>query len=393
MSIGGYVSGTGHALFVLWLIAGWGLESEPLPFEFTEISVISAEDFAALSGGGQPDLPPSDPPAPVAPLPFFLVPNTPAGGSPPVPTEAPQATPPPEAETPPQPVAPTPPPAEVVPEAPPAPEPPAPFVPPPPDPSLQTSPRPMPRPAPRVAPEVVAPPPPDAQLDEETQEATQEAETPDVPAEAQEEVEDTTAPEEATDRIVTEADIPASAPETSIRPPVRPSRPAPQTGTDDAPTDTAAAEPEPDDAPDGAPDDALGDVLDDVVGDIADADAASAQPPRQGLAGGTLSASVLDGFKGQIRECWSLGSVSTTVLATRVTVAFSLTEAGMVDTSSIRMIEFEGGSQADADIAYRAARSALVRCQSYGSRSGYDLPGDQYDLWRNVEIVFDPSTM
>ena len=36
-----------------------------------------------------------------------------------------------------------------------------------------------------------------------------------------------------------------------------------------------------------------------------------------------------------------------------------------------------------------SARTAMLRCGA----SGYDLPADKYDQWREVEITFDPSGM
>lgn len=133
-------------------------------------------------------------------------------------------------------------------------------------------------------------------------------------------------------------------------------------------------------------DDAVNDVLADLENDTSPA-------PAPGAGGGELSQAATDGFLGQISQCWSIGSASTAVLQTQVTVAFSMTEAGLVDTGSIRMIGYSGGGQAEADIAYRIAKSALVRCQNFGGRSGYDLPRDQYNLWRNVELTFDPVNM
>ncbi|MDO7707324.1 MAG: energy transducer TonB, partial [Loktanella sp.] len=41
------------------------------------------------------------------------------------------------------------------------------------------------------------------------------------------------------------------------------------------------------------------------------------------------------------------------------------------------------------EIAFQAARRAILRCQS----GGYQLPADKYDQWKEVEITFDPSGM
>jgi hypothetical protein len=63
MSIGTTLSGTGHAVFLVWMVVGWGLSSDPPPFEVMDVSVVSGADFAAMTQGVQPDLPPSEPAA------------------------------------------------------------------------------------------------------------------------------------------------------------------------------------------------------------------------------------------------------------------------------------------------------------------------------------------
>ena len=40
------------------------------------------------------------------------------------------------------------------------------------------------------------------------------------------------------------------------------------------------------------------------------------------------------------------------------------------------------------EAAYRAARSALIRCSPYG-----DLPREKYGQWRQIEVVFNPEGM
>jgi len=105
MSVGTYLSGTGHAALIVWMIAGWGMASEPLPFEVTEVSVVSGAEFAALSQGAQPELPPSEPAAlnqPDVPLvnetpPAPVVETPPEIAPPPAPVEPPAQETPPEA--------------------------------------------------------------------------------------------------------------------------------------------------------------------------------------------------------------------------------------------------------------------------------------------------------
>ena len=368
MSVGTYISGAGHAVLVLWLLAGWGLESEPLDMQVTEVSVVSGDEFEAMMRAGQPDAPTADVAAPTPPEidpeepPAPQEDSAPQVEDAPAPVETPdleEAPVPPELDTPEAQV------TDTVPDLPEIVAEPAP----PPATELDDSPRPVPRPSDRIAPEPVAPPEPDAQIDDQVAEATSDEAAQDV---AEEEVDQTTAPEEAAPEIVTEAETPSGAPEVSLRPQARPNRPAPQ------PTETAETDTPTEDA---------------VAQAVAEAAAEAPPQPTAGVAGGDLSDAAKTSFLRQIGNCWNVGSASTGAMQTKVTVAFSMTEDGRVDTGSIRMLSFEGGSQSDADVAYRMARSALVRCQNDGGRSGYDLPDDKYDQWRNVELTFNPENM
>jgi hypothetical protein len=52
------------------------------------------------------------------------------------------------------------------------------------------------------------------------------------------------------------------------------------------------------------------------------------------------------------------------------------------------MIEPAAAPDGRYEAAYRAARSALIRCGPYS-----DLPRDKYAQWRRVEVVFNPEGM
>ncbi|MFN7053086.1 MAG: cell envelope biogenesis protein TolA, partial [Gemmobacter sp.] len=54
-------------------------------------------------------------------------------------------------------------------------------------------------------------------------------------------------------------------------------------------------------------------------------------------------------------------------------------------SSSIRLIESSGGSDASAKQAYEAARRAILRCGS----QGFPLPAEKFETWKEMELVFD----
>ncbi|MDE0522456.1 MAG: energy transducer TonB [Boseongicola sp.] len=220
-------------------------------------------------------------------------------------------------------------------------------------------------PAARVAPVPQLAPPPEAETGEDLIEAT--VPDPEAPPELVEVEDAPQAPQEASDRIVTEAEEEeTNAVISSMRPrprprPSRPPSPAPDV---------------PDDAP-SAPE---------QVAALADADTESRQVAPRGppLTGGEKEA-----FGLAVGQCWNVGSLSASARATTVVVAFDMQRTGVPVTGSIRMVEFHGGSEADADRAFGAARRAIIRCGT----KGFQLPVEKFDQWREVEATFNSEGM
>jgi hypothetical protein len=90
-----------------------------------------------------------------------------------------------------------------------------------------------------------------------------------------------------------------------------------------------------------------------------------------------------------VQDCWNVGSLSSLALETTVVVAVSLTQDGKPVVSSIRQVGSEGGTSASVKQAFETARRAIIRC---GAR-GFDLPSDEYEQWKDLEMTFDPKGM
>ena len=376
-SFGTYASATGHVVLVGWLLLGWGLTADPLPFEVTNVSVISGEEYAQLVAATTPqpstetpvapDAPATDtPPAPDAPV-----------VEPPPDQVTPQTPPPDSAETPP-PDAPPPvePPADVTEVAPD--QPPQPLEQATPDPTLDVAVLPQARPADRVAPQAVQPPPPDAAVAEVPLDAVIPDEVA-PPAPVVEPPVAAAAPEEATTEIVPPDAQPATAPTTALRPPVRPERapPVAEVPVDDPVVATAdTATPTPDTAADDA---AVQAALDAAIAGAAAEPAAAQGPPMTG--------SERDAFRVAVSSCWNV-DVGSEAANVTVTVGFDLGRDGKVQ-GDVRQIGGSGGSEAAISTAYNAARRAILRCQ----REGFQLPADKYEQWQSVEMTFDPNGM
>jgi len=375
VNTGQIISGAGHLALMGWALFGGAFQSEPLPFQVTEVTAISAEEFAALSNApnnpeavANVDTP--EPPAEGEGVPELSATEdaTPEMSQPEA-SETPPADTVPEPQEPPAPL----PEAEVS-DAPPVLTPPeedvAALVP-------EVSPRPQPRPAPRVAPEPVAQPDPDVEIDEVDQQET----TPD--AEAAETVEEDTretAREEATTEIVTEAeenDLASAAPTRSPRPRTRPETPATEAEpTQDAP---APSEPETDE-------NAVNNALAEALGQ---GQAQTGGTDQGAPSGPPLTAGEKDALRVAVQNCWNVGSLSSEALRTTVVVSVTMSEDSRPVTSSIEMLSASGGSGSAAKQAYEAARRAIIRCGA----SGFNLPKDKYDHWRNIEMTFNPERM
>lgn len=362
---GMYISAVGHLGLIGWLLLGWGMQSQPLPMQIMDVSVMSGEEFEQMMAARTPVPGDAPPTAPVQPQ-IDLAPPPPAVETPPEPAPLPKPVETPMSEALPPP-APEMPPADVTDAAPAAPAPPAMPVP---APDLPPSDDPTQAPANRIASTPVAPPPPDAQISDIAREAVVPDET--ATAEVAVPEQQATAPEQTATEIVIADERPRGAVERSLRPIARPARPAPPAA---AAAPQTATEPAPAPVPDTS--DAVADAL-------AAAVAASAAPAVQ--AGPPMTGTERDSFRIAVNSCWNVdpGSVAARVI---VEIGFTLNRDGTLDGEP-RLLSSDG-DQSATSTAFEAARRAILRCQ----RGGYQLPAEKYDQWREVVITFDPSGM
>ena len=358
---GTIISGIGHVGLIGWLIVGWGFQAEPLSIQTMDVSIISGEEFEQMRARATPDPADADPDAPVPPQISEAPPAVPVTEEPVPSTPAPEPVAPPETEAPPPPPPPQPVPDTPVVDAPPAPQPPP--IAPAPTPDLDVSEAPTPPQAPTVASTISQPPPDDAQIDDIVRDAVVPDDT--SSPEAVVEEQDATAPEQTTTQIVIE-DL---APTTSVRPSTRPARPQPvvqEQVAQETPTEEAASQ-------------------DDVAAALEAALSAAEAPAI--AAGPPMTGAERDSFRISVNRCWNVdpGSVAARVT---VEVGFSLDRDGSVRGNEVRLISSQGDTGA-VDIAFQAARRAILRCQS----GGYQLPEEKYDQWEDVVITFDPSGM
>ncbi len=360
-----FISGAGHIAFILAVFFGGPLagDRQSEVVILSEVAILSEQEFAALVPPGAAPQLQTDTPEVDAPV-EDEAPRSPAAAAAtelamPSPVEAPESPDVPEFAAD-QPALG----AEIHDSAP------ATLLPPSDIDGTGARPGQVAAPALRIAPVPQLAPPPEAETGAELVEAT--VPDPEAPPEPVEEEDVPQAPKEASDRIVTEAEEEETYDvASSMRPRTRaPRAPSP---SPDVPEETP-------DVPDNTPEQSA------ILAALAEAGAVS----RQAVPGGPpLTIGEKEAFGLAVGQCWNVGSLSANALATTVVVSFDMQRTGVPVSGSITMVDFHGGSKADADRTFAAARRAIIRC----GMKGFQLPAEKFDRWRKVEATFNAEGM
>ena len=106
-----------------------------------------------------------------------------------------------------------------------------------------------------------------------------------------------------------------------------------------------------------------------------------------GEAGQRLTDAEIETLRMSIRKCYNVGALPETAQSVAVTLRVKLDRAGLPMKEHIKLLRFVGGSKADAEQVFTAARLAVLRC----GRAGFGLPLDKYDQWKDLELTFDAT--
>ena len=380
MHIGHYISGSAHIGLLGWMLLGGVFQSEQLPVDVSNVSVVSLSEYADIvmtDRAPEAELQPQDlmqpeteaDPLPERPSQEQAVENIPQPELMVQPEETSRSAP----QTPDPLLIPTPEVTEPTKLAAPQSNDAAFIVP-------RSAPAPRPQPDKRIAPKPVAPPPPDVAQEDQFRQAAAPSENP--AAVPQPEV-DPTAPEEAARESLAETDTPPKmAPDSSVRPQARPALPEPSKAPEPSP-EIANQSPDPVQAPEPEPKPTPQE--DPIQAALQEAMQGGSEPSE--ATGPALTKDEKEGLRDDVQACWIVDEGSLVSNVT-VTVAVSMTPEGKVKGGSLRLISGEGGSDRAKKIAFEAARRAILRCQ----KKGYDLPKEKYEHWREIEIIFDPES-
>lgn len=191
--------------------------------------------------------------------------------------------------------------------------------------------------------------------------------------------EEASAAKESTTKIVTEADQLDSklAPSSSSRPRGRPKNLKV--------IEVAKPKLEPKIEPEIVAEPAEDAIAKAIAEDLARALAEEASQPAA-VAGPPMTGAETSGLVFAIQECWNVPVGLENDSSNIITMGVKLKRDGTLEEEPRRIAPLSG-SAAGILQAFEAARRALIRCQPY------DLPVEKYETWREIEIVFNPQQM
>src|SRR5262249_43512152 len=99
----------------------------------------------------------------------------------------------------------------------------------------------------------------------------------------------------------------------------------------------------------------------------------------------TLSMSELDAIKRKLMSLWNPPAANENPAELVVTIRFKLKRDGTLDGGPLVMTS---GRSERFMVARMRAISAIFQAQPFSN-----LPQDKYDMWRELEITFDPREM
>lgn len=124
-----------------------------------------------------------------------------------------------------------------------------------------------------------------------------------------------------------------------------------------------------------------------VAAAVAGATATGSPAAPRAPSGPPMTSGEKDNLRRAVSACWNLGTASTEAMNTTVVVLVTMSPDAR--PQSITLQSSTGGSEAGTRAAFDAARRAIQRC----GQSGFPLPADKYEQWRDVEMVFNPDGM
>ena len=125
------------------------------------------------------------------------------------------------------------------------------------------------------------------------------------------------------------------------------------------------------------------------------ADALAPEPPKvisrtAALQNRPLTVSEIDAFRAQIERCWSVPAGAADAENLVVALRIYLNPDGSLARAPeiVERARMDRPGQEFFRAAAESAMRAVLKCEPYGM-----FPAEKYDLWREIELKFDPISM
>ena len=139
-------------------------------------------------------------------------------------------------------------------------------------------------------------------------------------------------------------------------------------------------------APEPIPEDMLTSAIEGALADTPEAPSALAAAASDAP---VLTSNELGVLMTHIGECWNISMLSMDAQDVVISVEVRLDRGGVPLPDSLRLVDWQGGSEAAAQNAFDVAARAIRSC----GEQGLDLPADKYDRWKRLILDFDPRQM
>jgi colicin import membrane protein len=116
-------------------------------------------------------------------------------------------------------------------------------------------------------------------------------------------------------------------------------------------------------------------------------DAAPAQPQQQSIDTARLTASLQDAIRAQVQPCWLFPAGAPHAEDLDVRLHISLNPDGSLNGPPVILNQGKVNQSDYYRVAAESARRAVQKC------APLKLPVDSYDLWRDIDMNFNPKDM
>jgi hypothetical protein len=147
-------------------------------------------------------------------------------------------------------------------------------------------------------------------------------------------------------------------------------------------------QPQPEEQPDEDVADTIAALIDQANEQPSEPATRPAAPVENVPLGPPMTQGEKEGLRFAVQKCWNVPDGIKGAADLRITVSVELAQDGTI-VGGPELVSPSSSGSPEVQIAYEAARRAILRCGA----KGFDLPADKWGQWRQLEVTFDPGGM